>query len=109
MTNDIDTVMVIDEIIRKMNKLKNTFDALGFLCVDHDLPVLYIVEAKQAVDCCINDIGGNKITRKCDVEGCPNKGTESFGDIDQKKMYCAQHSGMIEQAAEADDSYENNS
>lgn len=38
--------------------------------------------------------------RKCDIEGCNNDGTESFGDIDQKKMYCVEHAGIIEQMAE---------
>jgi hypothetical protein len=44
------------QAIRVLEKIKNTFDHLGFLCVDHDLPVLYLIEAKTAIDCGITEL-----------------------------------------------------
>lgn len=40
----------INDIIKVLKKIKNTFNADGFLCVDHDLPVLYVAEAQTAID-----------------------------------------------------------
>jgi len=44
------------DMINVLEKIKNTFDHLGFLCVDHDLPVLYLVEAKAAINCGIKEL-----------------------------------------------------
>lgn len=44
------------ELVGVLEKIKRTFDSMGFLCVDHDKPVLYIEDAKHAIDCGITDI-----------------------------------------------------
>ena len=47
---------VLDQAIHILEKVRNTFDATGFLVVDHKLPVLYLDEAKAAIKCGIAEL-----------------------------------------------------
>jgi hypothetical protein len=45
-----------EKAINILKKVKNTIKHLGFLVIDHDLPVLYICETEAAIDLGLQDL-----------------------------------------------------
>jgi hypothetical protein len=59
---------MLELAINIMEKIKNTFDHNGFLAVDHDIPVLYLVEAREAIDHGIEELRKQRNLKYCNKQ-----------------------------------------